>query len=157
MTQLPQGPPRVLRRIQHDFSKDGVDEARQKTLEQRRQAVRNATVKCWRTYQKFAFGRDELMPQSLMGFDSFNGWGATLVDSLDTLWIMGLQEEFRDAVRAVGRIDWNVTEARSCSLFETNIRYLGGLLAAYDLSQDETLLRKASELGEMLYAAFDTP
>ncbi|KAG7292464.1 hypothetical protein NEMBOFW57_002499 [Staphylotrichum longicolle] len=44
-----------------------------------------------------------------------------------------------------------------CSLFETNIRYLGGLLSAYDLSQEKVLLDKAVELGDMLHAGFDTP
>lgn len=42
-------------------------------------------------------------------------------------------------------------------MFETNIRHLGGLLAAYDLSQEPALLAKAVELGHMLYAGFDTP
>jgi mannosyl-oligosaccharide alpha-1,2-mannosidase len=40
---------------------------------------------------------------------------------------------------------------------ETNIRHLGGLLAAYELSKQEILLTKAKEVGEMLYHAFDTP
>lgn len=46
----------------------------------------------------------------------------------------------------------------SCSsVFETTIRYLGGFLAAYDLTSDQRLLRKAREVGDMLYVAFDTP
>lgn len=43
------------------------------------------------------------------------------------------------------------------SVFETTIRYLGGFLAAYDLSGDQRLLRKAREVGDMIYVAFDTP
>ncbi|KAK5467956.1 hypothetical protein LTS15_000929 [Exophiala xenobiotica] len=42
-------------------------------------------------------------------------------------------------------------------MFETNIRHLGGLLAAYDLSREPALLAKAVELGDMLYVGFDTP
>ncbi len=64
---------------------------------------------------------------------------------------------FGDAVRAVAAIDWNKATSSSASFFETNIRYLGGLLAAYELSGEEILLQKAKELGHMLYAAFDTP
>lgn len=36
-------------------------------------------------------------PQSKNGVNSFGGLGATLVDSLDTLYIMGLEDEFRKA------------------------------------------------------------
>jgi len=34
---------------------------------------------------------------------------------------------------------------------------LGGLLSAYDLSNESVLLDKAVELGDMLYNGFDTP
>jgi mannosyl-oligosaccharide alpha-1,2-mannosidase len=113
-------------------------------------------MKSWKAYREYAWGQDEVAPQSLVGVDSFAGWGATLVDSLDTLWIMGLRREFYEAVRHVGRIDWNKATSPYCSLFETNIRYLGGLLSAYDLSQEKILLDKAVELEDMLYAGFDT-
>lgn len=36
-------------------------------------------------------------PQSKNGVNSFGGLGATLVDSLDTLYIMGLHEQFQKA------------------------------------------------------------
>ncbi|KAK5203158.1 hypothetical protein LTR96_011005 [Exophiala xenobiotica] len=42
-------------------------------------------------------------------------------------------------------------------MFETNIRHLGGLLAAYDLSKEPALSAKAVELGDMVYVGFDTP
>ena len=45
--------------------------------------------------------------------------------------------------------------ASKLSLFETNIRILGGLLAAYDLSQDERLLNKARDLADRLMPNFD--
>lgn len=154
---LPEGPPRELPRIQHVFTKDELDKAHNETQFQRRDAVRKAAQKSWKSYRAFAWRRDELTPVSLTGKNSFAGWGATLVDSLDTLWIMGLRAEFDEAVRAVGSIDWNKASSSHCSLFETNIRYLGGLLSAYDLSDQEILLKKAVELGDMLFAGFDTP
>ncbi len=43
------------------------------------------------------------------------------------------------------------------SVFETSIRFLGGLLSAYDPSNDHRLLSKARDVGDMLYKAFDTP
>lgn len=43
-------------------------------------------------------GRDELRPQSKTGFDWLgSGLGATIVDSMSTMWIMGLQQEFDEA------------------------------------------------------------
>ncbi|KAK3397843.1 seven-hairpin glycosidase [Sordaria brevicollis] len=157
LIQLPEGQPRELPRIQHAFTQDELDKAHNETQFQRRDAVRKAAQKSWKSYRAFAWRRDELTPESLRGKDSFAGWGATLVDSLDTLWIMGLRVEFDEAVRAVGTIDWNKASSSYCSLFETNIRYLGGLLSAYDLSGQEILLKKAVELGDMLFAGFDTP
>ncbi|KAK4128095.1 glycoside hydrolase family 47 protein [Parathielavia appendiculata] len=157
MTRLPEGKPRQLLAIQYLFSHDGLTEAHNKTQRARRDAVRAAARRSWATYRNHAWGRDEVAPQQLVGKDTFAGWGATLVDSLDTLWIMGMEEDFRDAVRHVASIDWNNATSRQCSLFETNIRYLGGLLSAYDLSQERVLLDKAIELGDMLYAGFDTP
>ncbi len=154
---LSDGGPRELPRIQHEFSRDELNEAHNKTQRERRDAVLNATRKSWSTYRDHALRHDQVSPQSLRPTDSFAGWGATLVDSLDTLWILGLRKEFREAVRLVAKIDWDDTKSKDCSLFETNIRYLGGLLSAYELSNEEVLLRKAIELGEMLYAAFDTP
>lgn len=152
----PQGTPRKLPRIQHDFSQDTKDEIRDQTLADRRESIRDAVKKTWAAYRQHAWGYDELKPLSRSRTDTYGGWGVTIVDSLDTLWITGLKQEFREAVQAVTFIDWNGSTASACSLFETNIRYLGGLLSAYDLSGESVLLSKALELGNMLYAAFDT-
>ena len=42
------------------------------------------------------------------------------------------------------------------SVFETTIRYLGGLLGAYDLSGDQLLLDRAVDLAKILERAFNT-
>ena len=101
--------------------------------------------------------RDEIAPISGAYRDSFGGWAATLVDSLDTLWITGLRDEFELAVSAVKTIDFDNSPDDEINVFETTIRYLGGFLSAFDLSGHTVLLEKAIELGEMLYVAFDTP
>ena len=101
--------------------------------------------------------KDELTPISGVGKDTFGGWAATLIDNLDTLWILDLKDDFNLAVEAVATIDWAKTTETACILFETTIRHLGGLLSAYDLSSERVLLWKAIELGDMLYAGFDTP
>lgn len=79
-----------------------------------------------------------------------------MVDTLDTLWMMGLKDEFHEAAAAAVTIDWETKET-AVNMFETTIRHIGGLLSAYDLSQEPALLHKAIELGNMLYAGFDTP
>jgi mannosyl-oligosaccharide alpha-1,2-mannosidase len=153
ITPLPTDAPRRLPRVQADdavFKRDAV-------IDQRRAAVRDAFKRSYDAYRKNAWMRDELTPVTGRGKDPFGGWAATVVDALDTLWIMGLESEFNEAVAAVVRLDWSKTEAGAINIFETTIRHLGGLLSAYDLSGEPTLLTKAVELGEMIYAGFDTP
>ncbi|KAK4245076.1 glycoside hydrolase [Corynascus novoguineensis] len=150
---LPTGTPQPLHPVQHTFS-DYVHDA---TTQGRQQAVRAAFVKSWRSYKKQAWLWDELAPVSGKGKNTFGGWAATLVDALDTLWIMGLMDDFYDAAAAAARLDWADTSDTAANLFETTIRHLAGLLSAYDLSGEPALLQKARELGDMLYMGFDTP
>jgi Glycosyl hydrolase family 47 len=80
----------------------------------------------------------------------------TLVDSLDTLWLMGMKKEFEEAREWVAtKLDFN--KHSSVSVFETTIRALGGLEAAYELSGDRVFLDKAKDLGNRLLPAFNTP
>jgi mannosyl-oligosaccharide alpha-1,2-mannosidase len=156
--QLPQLPKPVgnrgLPRVQHRFGKESS--AARQTREERRDAVLQLTRKCWDSYRKYAWKQDALLPLSKDGRGQFSGWAATLVDSLDTLWMMGLREEFDEAVAAVAEIDFGLSSTPQVNIFETNIRYLGGLMAAYDLSGREVLLQKAIELGDLIYGGFNT-
>ncbi|KAM4066252.1 glycosyl hydrolase family protein [Hirsutella rhossiliensis] len=151
---LPAGKPKAFPQVQaRDRAERHDDVARA-----RKEAVRKAFVKSWEAYKKHAWTRDELMPLSGKGRHSFSGWAAQLVDALDTLWIMGLEDDFYLAVKEVAVTDWSKTrDGKPINLFEVTIRYLGGLLSAYDLSQEPVLRAKAVELGDTLYAAFDTP
>jgi mannosyl-oligosaccharide alpha-1,2-mannosidase len=103
--------------------------------------------------------KDKLSPISSNSLNRFGGWAAALVDSLDSLWIMDMKTEFEEAVESVKDIDFTTIDEDELNIFETTIRYLGGLLAAFDLSgrKHPVLFNKAAELGDMLYAAFDTP
>ncbi len=152
---LPVGRPIALPNVQHNFPPESPAAA--KAREARRQKVRNLFRKNWASYRKHAWMKDALEPISAGFKDQFSGWAATLVDSLDTLWIMGLRAEFDEAVAAVANIDFGESSSFSVNMFEVNIRYLGGLLAAYDLSHRNILLKKAVELGDLLYAGFNTP
>ncbi|CAI6245587.1 unnamed protein product [Periconia digitata] len=141
-------------RIQHQFTPDSRHVAAEQ--EKRRQEVLRVTKKAWAGYKDHAWMKDALKPTSGNFVDQFSGWAATLVDSLDTLWIMGLRDEFYEAVEATASIDFGQSTSYTVNTFETNIRYLGGLLAAYDLSNHPVLKAKAVEVGNLLYLAFNT-
>ena len=156
MKGLPAGRALDIPKIQYDFSSREVSEA--KTLRLARlQSVKNAFVHTWEGYKNHAWMKDEVSPLSGGFRDSFGGWAATLVDSLDTLWIVGLRDDFDQAVVEIKNIDFTISTEEEINIFETTIRYLGGFLSAYDLSGQHVLLEKAIELGDMIYAAFDTP
>ena len=80
----------------------------------------------------------------------------TMVDSLDTLFILGLDAEFTRAAAWLGD-NLRFREQEGINVFEVTIRVLGGLLSAYELSHDAQLLRKADELGRQLLFAFNSP
>lgn len=123
---------------------------------QRRESVKEAMAHAWASYEKYAWGQDELQPQSKNGVNSFGGLGATLIDSLDTLYIMGLDEQFQKAREWVANVlDFN--KNYDASVFETTIRVVGGLLSAYDLSGDKVFLEKATDIADRLLPAWDTP
>jgi mannosyl-oligosaccharide alpha-1,2-mannosidase len=123
---------------------------------QRREKVKDAMIHAWSSYEKYAWGHDELQPQTKNGVDSFGGLGATLIDSLDTLYIMGLDEQFQRAREWVASsLDFN--KNYEASVFETTIRVVGGLLSAYDLSGDKVFLEKAKDIADRLLPAWDTP
>jgi mannosyl-oligosaccharide alpha-1,2-mannosidase len=125
---------------------------------QRRAQVERAFQHAWKGYKNKAWLHDELLPVSGGHKDPFVGWAATLVDSLDTLWIMGLKDDFKDALEAIEQIDFSKPNAERVPVFEVTIRYLGGLLGAWDISEHKypILRRKAQQLGDFLYGAFNT-
>lgn len=153
---LPTGTPTAIPRIQHEF---GAETQHNKAERLHRQAaVKEAFLHSWNGYKKYAWLQDEITPVTGGFTNGFGQRGATLVDALDTLAIMGLKEEFEGAVKAVKSIDFTTSAVPHLNVFETTIRHLGGLLSAYDVSEEKhrVLLDKATELGDMLYAAFDT-
>ncbi|XP_073348619.1 mannosyl-oligosaccharide 1,2-alpha-mannosidase IA [Pagrus major] len=125
----------------------------------RRAKVKEMMKHAWDSYRRYAWGSNELRPVSKQGHSSnlFGSIkGATIVDALDTLYIMEMFEEFEAATDWVEKnLDFNVNA--EVSVFEVNIRFVGGLLSAYYLSGKEVFRRKAVELGEKLLPAFKTP
>ncbi|XP_028818966.1 ER degradation-enhancing alpha-mannosidase-like protein 3 isoform X1 [Denticeps clupeoides] len=133
----------------------------------------------YQSYMDHAYPADELMPLTCRGRvrglepsrgdvdDALGKFSLTLVDTLDTLMLLNKTEEFEAAVRRVVsdvRLDNDIV----VSVFETNIRVLGGLLGGHSMAvmlrdrghqmlwyQDE-LLHMAKDLGLRLLPAFNT-
>ncbi|RHZ74063.1 hypothetical protein Glove_227g74 [Diversispora epigaea] len=144
-----------LPRIQYDFSTVTETSEEKRIRERRRESIKEGFLHSWRGYTKYAWGYDELLPLSNGIANNFNGWGATIVDSLDTMWIMGLKNEFNEARDFVRKVNFSRSDD-VINVFETTIRYLGGLLSAYELSKDTMFLSKANDLGLALLPAFNS-
>lgn len=79
----------------------------------------------------------------------------TILDALDTLKLLGLEKELGDATEWVAK-NAQFDRYTSVSVFETNIRVVGGLLAAYDLTNNRVFLDKAKDMADRLLPAFET-
>ena len=129
----------------------------------------------WNGYFTYAFPNDDLLPKNNSFRNTRNGWGLTAIDGLDTAIIMEQQDIVEIILDFIPTVDFTKNnakgerDAQTTSLFETNIRYLGGLLSAYDLlkgpfkhlASDDTkvdaLLKQAITLADTLKFCFDTP
>jgi len=132
-----------------------VDDEDPVTVE-RREKVKSAMLHAWTCYETYAWGYDELEPQSKSGTNQFAGLGATIIDSLDTLYIMGFKKEYEKARDWVAEhLDFN--KDYEASVFETTIRVLGGLLSSFDLTGEPMFLKKAQEIADRLLPAWETP
>ncbi len=114
----------------------------------------------WDHYRARAWGKDEIRPVSGT-FASFplkgdRHLGLSLVEALDTLWVMGLDSRFQEGVDWVkAHLSFDVDG--DVSVFETSIRLVGGLLSAHHACGDPVLLARAKDLADRLLPAFATP
>jgi len=115
----------------------------------------------YNSYMDNAFPADELLPLSCKGTSTYGGYSLTMIDTLDALVVYDHVDEFIEKVSWVSEnISFDVD--RNVSVFETNIRILGGLLSSHLLAEDlivdydGSLLDMASDLGERLLVAFST-
>jgi mannosyl-oligosaccharide alpha-1,2-mannosidase len=114
----------------------------------------------WKAYRTYAWGSDELEPISKTASVWF-GLGLTIVDSIDTLYIMNMTEgsieyslnycsdsflleynQAREWIKNSFNVDSDSVD-RFNSHFEITIRILGGLLSIYHLTADEIFLKRA--------------
>ncbi|XP_059677866.1 ER degradation-enhancing alpha-mannosidase-like protein 3 isoform X2 [Gavia stellata] len=130
-------------------------------------------------YMEHAYPADELMPLTCRGRvrgqepsrgdvdDALGKFSLTLIDTLDTLVVLNKTKEFEEAVKKVIK-DVNLDNDIVVSVFETNIRVLGGLLGGHSVAimlkekgeymqwYNGELLHMAKELGYKLLPAFNT-
>ncbi|MHC1706037.1 MAG: glycoside hydrolase family 47 protein [Bacteroidales bacterium] len=110
----------------------------------------------WQGYTSNAFGYDDLRPVTGTG----HNWYAsslmfTPVDAYSTFTLMGMKKEATLAQAFITtRLDFFVD--MDVQIFEINIRLLGGLISAYELSGDRSFLDLAIDLGGRLLPAFRT-
>ncbi|ULT80453.1 hypothetical protein L3Y34_010785 [Caenorhabditis briggsae] len=134
----------------------------------------------YNSYMNYAFPADELMPLSCKGRirgltpsrgdvdDVLGNYSVTLLDSLDTLVVLNELDEFERAVDLVIK-QVRFDSDHVVSVFETNIRVLGGLISAHVLAElikekypermqtyEGQLLKMATEVGNRLLPAFNT-
>ncbi|KAH3682025.1 hypothetical protein WICPIJ_007017 [Wickerhamomyces pijperi] len=126
-------------------------------VKEKLQRIKAVFDKSWKVYKDNAYGHDEVTPITGQPSDPFNGWAATLVDTLDTLLLMNEKDEFNEAVAFIKKINFKQSLREDIPIFENVIRILGGLISAYDLSANEVLLESATDLAGLIMEAFDTP
>ncbi|KIJ32152.1 glycoside hydrolase family 47 protein [Sphaerobolus stellatus SS14] len=122
-----------------------------------RDEVKDLFTNAFSAYTKFAFGHDDLTPVTKSFTDGRNGWGASIVDAMDTMKIMGLEDLFQTAINFSSQIDFSKSNTPdTVSLFESTIRYVGGLLSAYQLNgnKPQILVEKAQQLTDKLALGF---
>ncbi|XP_025216247.1 mannosyl-oligosaccharide 1,2-alpha-mannosidase IC [Papio anubis] len=148
-------------RLRHPVLGMRADESQepQSRVRAQREKVKEMMQFAWQSYKRYAMGKNELRPLTKDGYEGnmFGGLsGATVIDSLDTLYLMELKEEFQEA-KAWVEESFHLNVSGEASLFEVNIRYIGGLLSAFYLTGEEVFRIKAIRLGEKLLPAFNTP
>mmetsp|Transcript_160159 Transcript_160159/g.282481 ORF Transcript_160159/g.282481 Transcript_160159/m.282481 type:complete len:508 (+) Transcript_160159:45-1568(+) len=127
-------------------------------LEERADKVRQALQHLWRGYKEKRWGADEVKPISGESGVEWGGLGMLILDTLDTLWLAGLETEFAEGRDWVAQLNLEPTGTSMRAAFcEITWRGLGGLLSAYALSRDEIFLEKAKLLGDRLLQGFYTP
>ncbi|EFN60136.1 hypothetical protein CHLNCDRAFT_33654 [Chlorella variabilis] len=132
-----------------------VEELSEAEVARRREAIKAAMLHSWRGYEKYAWGQDELCPVSQQGKNSFGGLGATMIDALDTLHMMGFHEEYGRAAEWV-RSEMPLNASFDASVFETIIRVVGGMLAAHDMTGDKVMLERAQQVADRILPAYNT-
>ncbi len=120
--------------------------------------VKAEFLHAWNAYERLAAGHDELNPLSRTPHDWYPPAVVymTPVDALDTMRLMKLDTQVHATeTLLLDRLNFDLDV--SVQLFEVDIRLLGGLITAYQMSGEPKFLALANDLGTRLLPAFDSP
>lgn len=118
--------------------------------------VRDEFLHSWEGYKKAAWGYDEVRPVSGGRNDFFasgHSFGLSIVEALDTLWLMELDDEVTLAADWI-EAHFDPTADADVQVFEVVIRLVGGLLAGYLCTGRPKLLTLCRQLADRLLPAF---
>lgn len=116
--------------------------------------VKAMTKHAWRGYREHAWGKDELNPLSKAGsnFYGHESLALTVIDSLDTLLITGLHNEYAEARDFA--LNVNFDHEMKISMFEANIRIVGGFLSAFALTGEGKFVSRAFDVANRFLGSF---
>jgi mannosyl-oligosaccharide alpha-1,2-mannosidase len=119
--------------------------------------VRMQMAWAWRNYVERCFGQDQIKPVSggaeQFFFPGGPPLGLSIVEALDTLYVMGLDAETEEGVRWIAQnLDFDIDG--EVQVFETGIRLVGGLLSGWCGTHEKKLLMLAKDLADRLSPAF---
>ncbi|RNA32625.1 ER degradation-enhancing alpha-mannosidase 2 isoform X1 [Brachionus plicatilis] len=120
-------------------------QAKSINLDDYKDRVKEMFYHAYDSYIYNAYPYDELKPISCQGFDTWGSYSLTLIDALDMLIILGNRTEFE---RVSNLLEKTISFDKdiNVSVFETNIRVIGGLIAAHLLSYRLYLKKNTNEL-----------
>ena len=116
--------------------------------ETRRQFIVNITREAWGAYVRHAWGQEALQPLS-QNSDKNNRLpanGETIIQSITTLWLMGLQEEYGRARKWIDE-EMNITRVK--------LENIGSLISAYSLTGDEMFKQRAKQVADYLHGQYN--
>jgi mannosidase alpha-like ER degradation enhancer 2 len=105
-------------------------------VQQNKQLVKNMFQHAYDSYMYHAYPASEIQPLTCTGtsFSLVKLPALTLVDSLDTLLVLGNTTEFARSIERLRTLGNMFAVNQNVSVFETNIRVLGGLLSAHQMA-----------------------
>ncbi|MFK0170449.1 glycoside hydrolase family 47 protein [Streptomyces sp. NPDC090306] len=118
--------------------------------------IRDEFLHGWNGYKQYAWGHDQVLPVSGGSNEFFaDGYpvGLSIIEALDTLYLLGLDHELAIAKKWVTtELDLNIDA--DFHVFEAIIRVVGGLISGYLTTRDRKLLELAVDAADRLMPAF---
>jgi hypothetical protein len=121
--------------------------------------IRNEFLHAWNGYKRFAWGHDQVNPIAGTSNEFFvdgHPIGLSIIEALDTLYVMELDDEVAEGVKWIDQnVDFDIDG--NFHVFEAIIRVVGGLIAGYLAVRDRKLLALAVDITDRLMPAFASP